>query len=507
MPEIRLPQSAPDGPPAGAETVSLVLRDVVVEGGTVYGPGELRPMYAADIGQTVTLARLFDVAAAIETKYREAGYVLTRAVIPAQTIDDGVFRIRVIEGFINNIVVEGEAGAVLPLIRAYAEKIREHRPVNIADIERYLLLINDLPGIVARSVPRPGTGEVGATELVVLVQRKWYEGFAFADNRGSRFLGPVTAGLGAALNSFTRFGEQTQVVLFGAEEGEQAVGQLSYSQTVGTEGLRISGFATYGTAHPGGTLENADIEAETFLANIEAEYPLVRTRPLSIWLRGGFDYIDGETDIIDAPFSEDRLRVLYAGARIEYRDPLMGLNQLRIGIRQGLDIVGATDRNDQERSRIEGQAEFTTIGAQLARLQPLGAGFSAYAKVEGQYSFQPLLAGEEFAIGGLTYGRGYDPAELTGEHGIGLNLELRYGIAQPPFVHAAELYAFYDYGTIWNRDNEPAHASLSSAGGGIRIGLTEWLAADFELAKPLSRDLEDRGGRPWRGFVNVTARF
>ena len=507
VPEIRLPQSEPSGPPPGSESVSLQLRDVVLEGSTVYDEAALRRFYAADLGRTVSLARLFEIAAAVETTYREDGYVLSRAIIPAQTVEGGVFRIRIIEGFVSNVVVEGEVGPVRSLIESYAQKITEHRPVNIADIERYLLLINDIPGVTARSVPRPGAGEVGASELVILAQRKWYQGFGFFDNRGSRFLGPKTGGAGVALNSLTSFGEQTQGVLFKAEDGEQYVAQLQYEQRLGSEGLTVGGFVTYGVAYPGGTLEPLDIKSDAFLLNLEVEYPLIRTRPLSLWLRGGFDYIDGETDVINAPFSDDRLRVLYAGGRLEFRDPLLGLNQLRVGIRQGLDILGATDRDELNRSRVQGEADFTLIGGELSRLQPLVYGFSVFARVEGQYSFDPLLAGEEFSLGGLTFGRGYDPAELTGEHGVGLSLELRYSVPDPPAVRDAELYLFYDYGEIWNDDNLPRQDSLESAGAGIRLGVTDWLSAGFEAAKPLTRDLTNRGGRPWRGFFSVTARF
>ncbi len=508
LPAFVLPQSAPATPPAGAEAVTIDLREIVVEGATAISETELREIYAEDLGRTVTLARLFEITGRIEAEYRNRGYVLTRAIIPAQTIEGGVFRIQVIEGFVGNVVLEGDVGPVRALVEAYARKITAHRPVNIADIERYLLLINDIPGITARGVPRPGAGEVGASELVIVLQRKWYEGFAFVDNRGSRFLGPVNAALGGALNAFTPWGEQAKAVLFGAPgDREQVVGQIVYQQAVGTEGMRVGGFATYGLARPGDTLEPLDVDADTLLLNGEIEYPVTRTRRLSLWVNGGFDYVDGETDVLNAPFSEDKLRVIYGGGRVEFRDELLGSNLLLFRIRRGLDILGATDRGDGNRSRIDGEADFTTVSARFSRAQHIVDRLSLYARVEGQYAFDPLLVGEEFALGGLTYGRGYDPAELTGEHGVGLSLELRYAIPDVPALQWLELYGFYDYGRIWNRDNAPDTDSLSSAGAGARMDLTDWLSVAFEAAKPLTKELQNRGGNPWRFFFNVTARF
>ena len=37
-----------------------------------------------------------------------------------------------------------------------------------------------------------------------------------------------------------------------------------------------------------------------------------------------------------------------------------------------------------------------------------------------------LLSTEEFKLGGLTFGRGYDPSELTGDSGLGTALELQF---------------------------------------------------------------------------------
>ena len=39
--------------------------------------------------------------------------------------------------------------------------------------------------------------------------------------------------------------------------------------------------------------------------------------------------------------------------------------------------------------------------------------------------FDPLLAFEEFTAGNYTVGRGYDPATLSGDSGVGVTAELR----------------------------------------------------------------------------------
>ena len=122
-----------------------------------------------------------------------------------------------------------------------------------------------------------------------------------------------------------------------------------------------------------------------------------------------------------------------------------------------------------------------------------------------------MLSTEEFEIGGLTFGRGYDPSELTGDSGLGASLELQF--SQAPglsFLQSYQVYAFYDFGVVWNTDsNTPSQESLASAGIGVRTNLTDWLFADFEVAQPLTRELENRADNrdSERYFFRITGQF
>jgi hemolysin activation/secretion protein len=59
------------------------------------------------VGRTVTLQQLRELAQAVTHWYRRHGYVTTRAVVPAQTVEAGVVRVRVVEGRVGQIRVEG----------------------------------------------------------------------------------------------------------------------------------------------------------------------------------------------------------------------------------------------------------------------------------------------------------------------------------------------------------------------------------------------------------------
>src|SRR5690606_26939909 len=74
-------------------------------------------------------------------------------------------------------------------VRRLAAKIVETRPLTREALERYLLLINDLPGLSARSALEPGD-EPSSARLSLVIARDPFEGYAAVDNHESRYTGP-----------------------------------------------------------------------------------------------------------------------------------------------------------------------------------------------------------------------------------------------------------------------------------------------------------------------------
>ena len=79
---------------------------------------------------------------------------------------------------------DGDIGAASQLVLAMLKHLTSPRPVNNADLERYLLLANDIPGVSAQAVLRRVSPEPGAVELVAKVARKPFSAQFQFDNRG-----------------------------------------------------------------------------------------------------------------------------------------------------------------------------------------------------------------------------------------------------------------------------------------------------------------------------------
>jgi len=511
--QIEMPRPA-EVAPANADQIKFVLRDVTIEGATIYSTEQLREFYAGLINTEVTLARLFEIASQIQQKYRAHGYLLARVIVPPQTVSDGVFRLQVIEGFIDRVRIEGDIGPVRERVQRYLNKIAERDPTSgkplplrEQDAERYLLLADDIPGISVFGVLQRGS-ELGASELVVRAERKWLDAYFLFNNGGSKFTGPMRGASWFRENAATVLGESVEALFFASEAGEQQFGQIAYEQLLGSEGLKLRLAGDYGPSKPGFNLKPLDVKTRSWAARPSITYPLIRSRRKNLYLGAGLDVVDQRVDVVGTRLSKDRLRVIHMNGVYDFTDDLRGLSTIRLGLRQGLSILGASEEGDQKLSRQGGDPQFTSVNIFGSRYQPLIHQFGLYLSAAGQYAFNKLLNDELFRVGGDTYGRGYDPSDRSGDSGFGFGGELQYseGGRWGP-LWGYQPYGFYNVGVVWNRGNNVSpRESIASTGLGVRSQVFEYSFFDLAVAWPLTRKPTTRNDNA-QFLFQVTARY
>src|SRR5690606_17147500 len=103
---------------------------------------------------------------------------------------------------------------------------------------------------------------------------------------------------------------------------------------------------------------------------------------------------------------------LRAGARYEFLDMLLGVaaNTIDAEWSQGIDVFGTSDKFDANLTRARGEPHFSKLEVDLQRLQRITSSVNLLMGVRGQYTGHALLSSEEFGVGGINSGRGYDPS-------------------------------------------------------------------------------------------------
>lgn len=493
--------------------MQFTLKGIKIEGETAYSEDELKPLYADKIGTKVTVGELNAIADDITKHYRNNGYILTRAVVPPQRADGGVITIRVVEGFINDVKITGDA-ADNSQIQLFADKIRASKPLNVAALERYLLLMDDLPGLEARAVLQPAANVPAASDVIVTVTRKKYEFTANLDNRGSRFLGPIQGGFTAGVNNVFRAEDQTQLRILSSilQPDEMIYAELRHEQQLGAEGTKAVISATHTVTHPdSAVLAPLDIVgiSDSFSAGLI--HPFLRSRQSNWFVNGDFTARNVDVNSLSTDLYADKTRVLSLGTSYDFIDSTAAITRMDLNLAQGLAL--GTKIEGQPHSRANGEDNFTKFGGRVSRIQPIDGPWSVYTIVSGQYSFDPLYASEEFALGGAEFGSAYDPAELTGDTGLAGRLELQYNDNPEGWVSQYQLYGFYDGGKVWNRSpvpgSESAHASLTSTGLGVRFNVADSVSGGLEGSVPLTHDVAANGtdGNASRLFFNLQYRY
>lgn len=507
----------------GAEKVKFYLKQVNLIGNTVYSYQELAPLFQNYVGHQVSLADLESVAHEITLKYRSSGYVLSRAIIPAQTVKDGTVSIQVIEGYVGHVTPVGYVQGSGPLVNKYGQKIAQSKPLNVKTLERYALLANDIPGMnqvrVVLQPPVDPNAPLGSTNLAFAPDFSKASGFLTYDNRGTKYLGQNEFSAGATVNSLIQSGDQLGAqALTSNNKGEQYVNAFD-TQPLGATGSTFNLSASYSKTEPGLNLAPLMTTGVSKEVVGTIKVPVIRSRSQNLNANLSFDYLNSQTDfdVFNPPQNvyTDHIRSARFGMDYFLQDGWAGSDQVSGQVSHGLNVLGASPRSFMPPpvpalSRVQGDPDYTKFNATLSRLQGITQSVSVLVAGIGQYTNQPLLSAEQFAFGGAQYGQAYDPAEITGDEGVAAKAELRYS-TNPGyrFFSSAQYYAFYDIGKIWNilpmsLTGIQQDQSAASAGVGARVNFNPYVYGSVVFADPLTKRVATYQDFTPRIFVSIT---
>lgn len=228
------------------DTTRFLVNKVVLLGVTSYPAGTFDALVSRLEGHRVTLSEVKTVVDQITQRYRKAGFLLARAYLPEQRLENGELLIQVFEGRINEVNVQGPSNKA---IERYADNIRREVPPKSTTIERNLLLMNDLSGYDSRGTLAASPVERG-TDLTVENQVRKYEGFFGFDNRDSRYFGPWQVYGGVGVNDPLGLGDHLAIRAGKSVEGNKMTffeGQ--YELPVGSQGDVVSFLAQHNDGH------------------------------------------------------------------------------------------------------------------------------------------------------------------------------------------------------------------------------------------------------------------
>jgi hemolysin activation/secretion protein len=490
----------PTAPGVEVPNQPVRVSSVAVEGVTAYPQQEIAQLTTGLVGPAVPLPRIDAARQAILQRYRSDGYVLT--TVSANLDAGGALRFIVTEGRIASVKLDGDIGPAGTQVLRFLNRLTERQPIDSATLERYLLLAQDVPGVSLRAVLEPSTDTPGALNLIAQVSRQPVSGLATMDNRAFTQTGPIEF-LGLLdLNSFSEFGEKTELSYYHAFPNTQNFGQVSTETFIGASGLKGKIYAGYGGTIPTGTLGDQGYNGTTTVFGAQLSYPVIRSRQQTLNVYGVFDGLDSNISIAPngqprARASYDALRVLRAGADYALSDIMLGpsrsaINALSVRLSEGMKLLGATtDGIALTSPRLGEQTGFFKVNFEASRTQTLfapweGATIGLMELLAGQWSPNILPPAEQFYLGGARFTRGYYAGEVPGDKALAATTELQLNTGFEPVVLgkplsvSTQFYIFYDWGETWQNSSIDHAAMINSAGGGVRAQVTQHVEVDLE---------------------------
>ena len=420
--------------PEGADRLSVQLSGVSVDGALPGGEAAVDRMRQRLIGKRVPVSEIFTAASDLEAAYVQMGYVLSRVVIPAQTLEDGgALRITVVNGYVEKV----DASAAPPDLRARLERttapLVDQPSLRLPDIERRLLLAGDMFGVALGSALATGS-QPGGTVVILNPQFRSVTGFVGLDNTFSDELGEWNLSGGVEFNDQFGLGE----VIYLRASGHPQLGSDGYFGD--DPKLRtIAGGAIFPLGYNGLTFgieaANSKTGPETNAIATPSDfsrlslrlfYPVVRTVKRNISVTGALDIQSDDQDLDTAAggFSlyKDRTRVLrLTGDGAWQISDNAGLRMAAV-LSVGIDGLGARSADDATPelplSREGADADFQKLefSFRYDRSFQQDWGFSLAGQAQTSFG-KPMLSSEQFGIASSEGLSAFDLGSITGDSG------------------------------------------------------------------------------------------
>ncbi len=482
-----------------------------VEGATLMSAERIDATLAPFAGAERTAADVQRARAALEAAYARRGYGATQVIVPEQELADGVVRLRVIEGRVRDVVVEGNRFFGTANVRRSLPALVDGAPLDTARLARELRLANESPVKQTTVVLKGGADEGDlAAQVRVEDQRPWRFSLSL-DNTGTQETGEYRVGVGFQhANLFDR--DQVLTLQYLTSPGKEddpdqlalppndnvLIAGAGYHIPLYALGDSVDLIAGYANVDSGVVQNLFAVSGSGWFYGARYNFGLPAAGGLEQKLALGFDWRIynndvapvGTTGSITPDYTLHPLSLTYSGA---YRT---AGHELLFSVAGVQNLPGGNDGTQAtfDAVRPGAPASYTLGRATASYLLGLPRGLQARARLTGQYTRDELLPAEQFGIGGMDSVRGFFERQYAGDRGYSGSLELYSpdfgGDLLPPGNWRARVLAFYDFGRAYRINPgafEPEVIGISSVGPGIRIAYGTSLSIRFDYGFQIQR--------------------
>ncbi len=485
-------------------TGTITVNRFEVLGNTAFSQVELDQFLLPFTKRPITFSELLKARSLITDLYVSRGYITSGAFIPTQDLQNGVVKIQVIEGGLEEIKITGVERLSPDYVRSRMN-IATGAPLNRDRLIQALQVLQINPLIASVSAELSAGTRAGQNILEVRIREaKSLSAQLSLDNNRAPSVGSLRRKVQVSEANLTGLGD-TLSVGYSNTDGSNSY-DLSYTLPINPYNGTIAFAFNNGNSN---VLEKPfnilDIYANSTSYDFTFRQPIEQTPSQEIAMGFTASYRESLTSLLKIPFplyagADDngvtKIAVLRAFQEFTQRSS-QSVISLRSQFSLGLGgVLGSNVNTSFPDSRFvswRGQSQYVNLLAPDTFLLLRG---------DLQFGDRALLPSEQIGFGGQDTLRGYRQDVLLGDNGLNLSAELRVPILRiPEWEGLLQIVPFVDAAAVWTSSGEANSSSNTLLGTGLglrwRVGNTLDLRLDYGIpliSVPNSRNTAQENG-------------
>lgn len=465
-----------------------------VEGNTLLPTATVDRVLAPYSGKNRDFGDVQKALEALQQSYQKAGYSTVQVVLPEQELTQGMVRLTVIEARIREVQVEGNQFFDRANIRNALPSLKEGQAPQTSAVAADLRLANENPA-KQTTVQLRSTGKEGEIDALVKVtdDKPWKIG-ATLDNTGTTATGRYRLGIGFQHANVANRDQvlNLQYLTSPDNPSDVSVYGLGYHLPLYSLKDSLDVFAGYSNVNSGVVQNLFTVSGKGTIFGLRYNHNLPKLDNYEQKLVYGLDYrayenaavpVGGGTSIVP-DITIHPASLTYAG---QWENPGIQTSFF-LTLARNLPGGNRGGQTDFTQSRADAEANYTLYryGATLNKVMPKD--WQMRLALNGQYTTDALVSGEQFGLGGANSVRGFIEREIADDTGYQGNVELYtpdFGGKMGIDGVQGRMVVFYDFGSVHRNLPQPGETrstSLASVGAGLRFSYKKNLSLRLDLA-------------------------
>lgn len=526
---IATPALGQNNEAAPVATPRFPIQRFAVEGNTLVPATVVEQTLARFTGPSRDFADVQRALEALESLYRSRGFNTAYVSVPEQELEKGVVRLKVVEGKISKVSVEGNEHFSAENIRRSLPMLREGEAPNATRLSENVQLANQNPSKAVEVLLGVGQKEGDVNARIKVKDERPWRLTASLDNTGTIATGQHRLGIAFQHNNVFDSDHSFSAAYATAPHKPDGVKVDIYSlgyriplYSLGDSLEFVYAKSTVGVPSSSPSLAGGlGIVGKGNIFGIRYNWLMPRQGEYTSRLVFAFDArnMDSSCTAADGtkltgvagcePYRVRPLSVTYQGA----------WQQENRAIGFGLGLSGNLSASSKESYDLASSGRGAPTGFLLWRangsfVQVLPGDWQARLNGQAQFSSKPLVPTEQIGLAGSNAVRGFLERAIATDEGHFLQAELYTPelagkLSLPGSLRAL---AFYDYGRGINHRAPPnSRFGISSAGIGLRYAYSKDISWRFDLANIINKHSPSSNADPidsnWRGHFSLNVGF